>query len=425
MAQAQREPLRPLTDVERRMLNDVVKASSERVDRVRRARALLSVADTGSFAQAARWAGFRSATAVADLVRRFNRQGVQALDIAAGRGRRPTYDRAARAHIVAMAQEQPRRREDQTATWSLRTLQRRLRRAGLERIGTSTIRRVLQDAGSSYQRTRTWCPTGTALRKRKSGPVQVTDPETEDKRALIDCAYRLAEQYGVPLWCQDEAGPYQAIPQPGAIWAPQGDPHRQPHEYVRGGTAKLLTLFRPATGEVRAKGVTSAPNTVLHPWLRAELTQILQELPQTAPCDAEAPFLPYWWQRRQALADRYNDPPVRLILIWDNLAGHKTPALVHWLCHQGILPLYTPLSGSWLNLAEALQRIIVRRALDGQHPQTTTEIITWLEDTVAGWNAEPTPFVWDGKRRERRQRARQRRLGRAAAVIDQSHLFAA
>jgi hypothetical protein len=194
---------------------------------------------------------------------------------------------------------------------------------------------------------------------------------------------------------------------------------------VRGGTAKLLTLFRPATGEVRAKGVTSAPNTVLHPWLRAELTQILQELPQTAPCDAEAPFLPYWWQRRQALADRYNDPPVRLILIWDNLAGHKTPALVHWLCHQGILPLYTPLSGSWLNLAEALQRIIVRRALDGQHPQTTTEIITWLEDTVAGWNAEPTPFVWDGKRRERRQRARQRRLGRAAAVIDQSHLFAA
>src|SRR5437763_5635491 len=128
MAQAQREPLRPLTDGERRMLDDVGKASSERVDRLRRARALLSVADTGRFAPAARWAGFRSATAVADLVRRFNQKGVKALDIAAGRGRRPTYDRAARAHIVAVAQEQPRRREDQTATWSLRTLQRRVRR---------------------------------------------------------------------------------------------------------------------------------------------------------------------------------------------------------------------------------------------------------------------------------------------------------
>jgi transposase len=407
------------------MLDDVVKASSERVDRVRRARALLAVAETGRFAPAARQAGLRSVTAVADLVRRFNRQGMAALDIAAGRGRHPTYDRAARAHIVAVAQEQPRRREDQTATWSLRTLQRRLRREGLGRLGTSTIRRVLQDAGSSYQRTRTWCPTGTALRKRKSGPVQVTDPQTEEKRALIDAAYRLAEQSGVPLWCQDEAGPYQAIPQPGASWAPQGDPLHQPHEYVRGGTAKLLTLFRPATGEVRAKGVTSASNAVLHRWLRDELSAILQELPPTTSCDTAAPFLPYWWQRRQELAEHYSDPPVRLILIGDNLAGHKTPALVQWLCHQGILPLYTPLSGSWLNLAEALQRIVVRRALDGQHPQTAAEIITWLEDTVAGWNAEPTPFVWAGKRRERRQRARQRRLGDAAAVLDQSQLYAA
>src|ERR671933_2602857 len=99
MAQAQSEALRPLTDMERRMLDDVVKASSERVDRVHRARALLSVADTGSLAQAARWAGFRSATAVADLVRRFNQQGVQALDIAAGGGRRPPYDRGGHAPI--------------------------------------------------------------------------------------------------------------------------------------------------------------------------------------------------------------------------------------------------------------------------------------------------------------------------------------
>src|SRR5205085_3674108 len=61
---------------------------------------------------------------------------------------------------------------------------------------------------------------GTAVRQRKSGPVRVVDPETEEKRDLIEHACRLAEQSGVPLWCQDEAGPYQAIPQPGAGWAP-------------------------------------------------------------------------------------------------------------------------------------------------------------------------------------------------------------
>jgi hypothetical protein len=135
-------------------------------------------------------------------------------------------------------------------------------------VGTSTIRRVLQAAGSSYQRTRTWCPTGTAQRTRKAGVVTVVDPKTEQKRNLIDQAYRIAETMGIPLWCQDEAGPYQAIPQSGQSWQPEGKPRRQPHEYIRGGTAKLLTLFRPATGEVRAKAASRSPNLVLHPGQR-------------------------------------------------------------------------------------------------------------------------------------------------------------
>ena len=82
----------------------------------------------------------------------------------------------------------------------------------------------------------------------------------------------------------------------------------------------------------------------------------------------------------------YNAPPLRLILIWDNLAGQRSPEIVYWLCAQGILPLYTPLSGSWLNMAEALQRIIVGRALAGQHPHTPEELILWLEQTVRGWS---------------------------------------
>jgi len=82
---------------ERRALEGVVRARSERMDRVLRARALLVVADTQSFAAAARAAGFRSVTTVATLVGRFNRQSLQALVIAPGRGRRPTYGLEARA----------------------------------------------------------------------------------------------------------------------------------------------------------------------------------------------------------------------------------------------------------------------------------------------------------------------------------------
>ena len=118
-------------------------------------------------------------------------------------------------------------------------------------------------------------------------------------------------------------------------------------------------------------------------------------------------------------------PPLRIPLIWDNLAGHYTPELVLWLFRQGIMPLYTPLSGSWLNLAESVQRILVGRALAGQYPRSPEELIGWLDDTVAGWNQHPTPFVWAGKRYARRQRARQRRLGGSGAALPDRQLLAA
>ncbi len=73
------------------------------------------------------------------------------------------------------------------------------------------------------------------------------------------------------------------------------------------------------------------------------------------------------------------------------------------------MPLYTPLGGSWLNMSESIQRILKRRALDGEHPTTPQHIIDWLEETTEGWNADPTPFVWGGKRKRRRDRARDRR----------------
>ena len=182
MGRAQKESLRAVSAEEQAALARIAQASSERVDRVRRATALLAVAAGQPFARAARQAGYRSGTAVAELVARFNRRGLAALAIAPGRGRKPTYDASARAQIVATAQRAADRREDGTATWSLSTLERTLRREGLPAVGASTIRGVLQAAGSSYQQTRTWCPTGTARRKRKTGVVTVVDPQTEVNR---------------------------------------------------------------------------------------------------------------------------------------------------------------------------------------------------------------------------------------------------
>lgn len=185
MTRVQKAPLRPLSPQEYQELQRIVKASSERLDHVRRAQALLAVAQRHSFTEAALKAGFKCLDSVAQLVARFNQQGVSALEIAGGRGRRPTYDSAARTRILHKVQSPPDRRQDGTATWSLSTLERSLREegGGLDTLGASTIRAVLHEAGYSYQRTRTWCPTGTALRRRKEGVVTVIDPDTQVKKA--------------------------------------------------------------------------------------------------------------------------------------------------------------------------------------------------------------------------------------------------
>lgn len=187
---------------------------------------------------------------------------------------------------------------------------------------------------------------------------------------------------------------------------------RYPHEYIRDGAAKQLTLFHPKTGEARVKGVRSAPNAVLHPWLQEELTAILASLPEPVVPPPEENRR-RWERWQDGLSSRITLPPelppLRMLLVWDNLTGHYPVDMVRWLFAHGIMPLFTPLSGSYLTMAESIPRILKRRALDGQHPTTPEEVISWLEAAARGWNREPTPFVWGGKRQARRPRARERR----------------
>lgn len=165
---------------------------------------------------------------------------------------------------------------------------------------------------------------------------------------------------------------------------------------------------------MRTKGVTSTTNLVLHAWLKQELSAILAALPPPTTILAAEPQRALWEQWRSGLRVKptlcADLPPLRLLLVMDNLAGHKSAAWLVWCFQHGILPHFTPLGGSWLNMAESIQRILKHRALDGHHPRNVPTIIAWLEATARGWNAHPTPFVWSGLRRLRRQRAHSRHL---------------
>ena len=230
---------------------------------------------------------------------------------------------------------------------------------------------------------------------------------------MIERAYTEGENSGIAVWTEDEAGPYQTVPYPGASWQPIGEPKRRPHEYVRQGTAKLLTLFHPASGEVRVRGVRQATNEVLHPWLKEELSAVLETLPQPKEALSAEQNRLVWksWQEGLSVKITLPEklPPLRMLLVWDNLIGHLNAELLLSMFARGIMVLYTPLGGSWLNMSESIQRILVRRALAGEHPRQPKQIVEWLEEAARGWNRDPTPFEWGGCRALRRVRARKRR----------------
>jgi transposase len=127
---------------------------------------------------------------VSRLIHRCNARGLAALSIAPGRGRKPPSAAAERQQILDVLPQTPNREQDreqdqeqdQRATWSLTLLQRRLRASGLPQVSRDTIHQTLRQAGYRWERTRTWCPTGTARRQRKAGVVTVVDPEAEANR---------------------------------------------------------------------------------------------------------------------------------------------------------------------------------------------------------------------------------------------------
>ena len=185
MSRRRKDPLRSLTGEERAELIRLSRSHAAPAVRVARAVMLLAVADGSDYQHAARSAGRTSGDAVSHLVARFNREGLAALDPRHGGGHKTAYDTSARDRILREAARPPTPEADGTATWSLTTLRRVLRAApdGLPKVSTFTIWQVLHGAGYTFQRTRTWCPTGSAVRKRKVGVATVTDPDAGAKKS--------------------------------------------------------------------------------------------------------------------------------------------------------------------------------------------------------------------------------------------------
>ena len=412
MSRHRKDPLRPLTADERQELTRLSRSLSAPAAQVERARALLAIADGASYTAAAHQVGRRHNETISAWVSRFNRDGLAAVRPGHGGGPRIRYGADAQQRILAEWARTPQREQDGTATWSLSLLQKALRQApdGLPRVSTFTIWRTLHAGRPELAE-----EPHLVRNRRGDAPAQARcgarqRSRCDGQKELIEQAYTLGAQLGLSVWCEDEAGPFQAVPHPGVSWQPRGQPATQPHEYIRGGTTKILTLFHPATGQVRLQPAARGTNAVLHPWLRERLSAILAELPPPGPSQDPAATQAAWavWQAGLTMpftlphdsaaaaavagvgqSHRPQDarPGAVAVRAWRHAALHARGRQLAQ--HGGVDRARAQAPGA-------------RRAASAQPRRRSG---AGLSRRRRRWNEQPTPFVWNGKRRQRRRRS--------------------
>ena len=224
MSRRKKDPLRPLTDAESEALTQLSRSQAAPAAQVARAAMLLAVARGDDYQQAAGAAGRRSGDAVSHLVARFNAEGLAALTPRHGGGHPAATIRRHAERILREVKRPPTPEADGTATWSLSTLRKALRArarrpaAGLDLHPLAGAPRGrLQPSEYPHlvpHRHRPAPPQG-----RRGGRHR---PGRRAQKKLIEDAYRLGEAMGLPVWCTDQAGPFQTIPYPGPSWQAGG-----------------------------------------------------------------------------------------------------------------------------------------------------------------------------------------------------------
>ena len=238
MSRRQKDPLRVLTDEELEQLGHLGQSRMAPVSHVARAKALLAVAAGHSYSEAAALVGRRSGDAVAQLVARFNREGLAALGLRHGGGPPQRFGAEQRALILSEARREPTPAQDGSATWSITLLQRALRKAGLE-VSRFTVWAVLREAGLTWQRSRTWCDTGRVQRVRKTGTVLVIDPDAEAKKISSNAPTARAS-----AWDWRYGAKTRPVPtRPSRTPVPAGSPWAARHE----GRMNTCATARPSS----------------------------------------------------------------------------------------------------------------------------------------------------------------------------------
>jgi transposase len=272
---------------------------------------------------------------------RFAEQRLDGLwEIAAGRGRKPTYDSDKIAAVVKATLET---KPPGMTHWSCRSL------AQSQGISKSTVNTIWQ---------------AHKLQPHRSETFKLSrDPRFLEKLTDVVGLYLNPPEQAIVL-CVDEKSQIQALDrtQPG-LPLKKGRCGTMTHDYKRNGTTTLFAALETLQGKVIGRCYQRHRHQ--------EFLKFLRTLEEEFPGD------------------------VPLHLIVDNYGTHKHPRVQTWLKrHPRFVLHFVPTSSSWLNLVERWFRELDDKAIRRGVFPSVGDLKAAIEAFLAAWNDNPNPFVW-------------------------------
>ena len=273
--------------------------------------------------------------------KRVGEQGIgEVWEIAPGRGRKPQYDQATRAAIIAATlQSKPAG----MSHWSCRLM------AEAQDVSKSTVNRLWQLHNIKPHLSRTFKLSRDAKFLEKLTDVVGLYLNPPDKALVL---------------CLDEKSQIQALDrtQPG-LPLKKGRCGTLTHDYKRNGTTTLFAALNVLDGKV----IGECHGRHRHQeWLK-----FLRRL------DGEFPA------------------QLQLHLVMDNYGTHKEPHVQAWLKkHPRFVCHFVPTSSSWLNLVERWFRELTDKAIRRASFVSVPDLKQAIDQFMQAWNQNPKPFIW-------------------------------
>jgi len=272
---------------------------------------------------------------------RFAQEGIDSLwEVAAGRGRKPTFGSdKIQAIVHATLQTKPKG----MTQWSCRLM------AENQKVSKSTVSNI-------------WRSHNLKPHRVKSFKLS-RDARFLEKLTDVVGLYLNPPQQALVL-CVDEKSQIQALDrtQPG-LPLKKGRCGTMTHDYKRNGTTTLFAALEVLQGKV----VGQCYKRHRH----QEFLKFLRRL------DEEFPG------------------PTPLHLVLDNYGTHKHPKVQAWLKrHPRFIPHFVPTSSSWLNLVERWFGELTSKRVRRGSFSSVADLQKAIGEFLDAWNENPKPFVW-------------------------------